>query len=844
VQRPDEETTLQQRQVAWLRKELALVRDERDALRGVRDENERLHAALSDAAERTARLQEALDAFLAERGDLLEDARRLRGSRSWRYGHAVMRVAGRLTRRSLKDEGAADAMVGRLRTPPPEVAVADSAPAGLLAPPAVVVQRDPGAVDLERLAAVPCVTVIVPVHDAFDEVERCLESVRRNTGRIGRLLLIDDASTDPRITQLLAAEAQHDNVTVLVNERNLGFTATVNRGFDHADPGGDVIVLNSDTEVPPRWIEQLMLAAYEDRVVGTVTPVSDNAGAFSVPEIDRDNPLPPGVSADEAGRLFAHAARRWRVRTPTGSGFCLYIKRECLDTVGRFDEERFPRGYGEENDFCRRAAELGWTHAVDDATWVHHRREASFGGEKAQLVARNRALLDELYPDYTALVRQFVASPPLRAVQDDARATLRRATDGEDRGLPRLLFVLHVGGGGVPATNADLMRGLADRYECLALTSDGETVRLWQEHEGLLTEIREWVLDSPWQAVDATREDMEAIAREVLMSYGIELVHVRHLFRHTLDVPRIAEMLGVPVVFSFHDFYLSCPTIHLLDEHDRYCAGVCTAGAGDCPVPPTMGAMPWLKHGWIKEWRRRLTPVLQGADALVTTSEHVRFVYRRTYPGIVDVPFALIPHGRDLVQQSGIASPPRADEPIRILVPGNIGEHKGGALLAELKRLDADDRLELHFLGLVPERFADLGVQHGAYDRDHFADRAREIAPSFVAILSITAESYSHTLTEAWAAGIPVLATDLGALRERIGAQGGGWLLAPDDPQEILRRILEIAGDETEYRREQERAVVDETTVAQMAAAYDALYQDAFERRRALSAPAQQPARV
>jgi GT2 family glycosyltransferase/glycosyltransferase involved in cell wall biosynthesis len=699
-------------------------------------------------------------------------------------------------------------------------------------------RRDPGAVDLERLTAVPCVTVIVPIHDAADEVERCLASLRRNTGRIGRLLLIDDASTDPRIADLLGAHAELGNVTVLVNERNLGFTATVNRGFDHADPEGDVVVLNSDTEVPPRWIEQLMLAAYEDRTVGTVTPVSDNAGAFSVPEIDGENPLSPGMTVDQAGRLFAHSARRLRVRTPTGSGFCLYVKRECLDTVGRFDAERFSRGYGEENDYCRRAAALGWTHAVDDATWVHHCREASFGAEKAQLVARNRGLLDELHPGYTALVREFVASPELRAVQDDARAAFRRAADGEDRGLPRLLFVLHVGGGGVPATNADLMRGLADRYECLALTSDGETVRLWQEREGLLTEIREWALDPPWRAVDATRPDTAAIAREVLMSYGIELVHVRHLFRHTLDVPRTAEALGVPVVFSFHDFYLGCPTIHLLDEHGRYCAGICTDGDGDCPIPPTMGGLPKLKHDWIHEWRRRIGPVLRRADTLVTTSNHLRAVYRRMYPQIAGVPFERIPHGRDLEQESGIAAPPRPDGPIRILVPGNIGEHKGGALLAEIKRLDAEDRIELHFLGLVPPRFADLGVQHGAYDRDHFADRAREIAPSFVAILSITAESYSHTLTEAWAAGIPVLATDLGALRERIGAQGGGWLLPPDDPEAILRRILEIAGDEAEYRREQERAVLHETTVAQMAAAYDRLYQDVFERRRAVPSPA------
>ena len=656
----------------------------------------------------------------------------------------------------------------------------------------------------------------------------------RNTGGRGRLLLLDDASTDPRVAALLERYGRLENVAVLANERNAGFTETVNRGFDHAVPGSDVVVLNSDTEVPPRWLEQLMIAAYEEREIGTVTPVSNNAGAFSVPEIGADNPLPPGLGPDDVARLVAQDAARLRLRAPTGSGFCLYIKRACLDTVGHFDAERFPRGYGEENDFCMRAALLGWTHAIDDATWVLHHRESSFGEEKAQLVARNRATLDTLHPRYTEQVRAFVASDGLRALHDHARQLFDRASaaGAGARPRPRLLFVFHVGGGGVPATSGDLMRGLSDRYDCLALTSDGTTVRLQQARDGELHELEQWQLESPWQAVDASREDMADIARHVLTTYAIELVHVRHLFRHSLDLPLTAEALGIPLVVSFHDFYLSCPTIHLLDEEHRYCAGICTPGDGACQVPPTMGPIPPLKHRWINDWRRRIAPVLENADALITTSEHVRFVYRRTYPGIADLPFAIIPHGRDLQQESGVAVAPRPGEPIRILVPGNIGEHKGGALLSELKRLDADDRLELHFLGLVPQRFADLGVQHGAYDRDHFAERVRGIAPSFVAILSITAESYSHTLTEAWAAGIPVLASDLGALRERITAQGGGWLLPYEDPPAVLRRILEIAGDETEYRRQQERAVLNETTVAQMAAAYDRVYRDVVDRRR------------
>jgi glycosyltransferase involved in cell wall biosynthesis len=480
-----------------------------------------------------------------------------------------------------------------------------------------------------------------------------------------------------------------------------------------------------------------------------------------------------------------------------------------------------------------RASALGWSHAVDDATWVLHHRESSFGAEKAALVQRNRATLDELHPRYTPLVRAFVASDELQTLREHTREQFAQAERRGAPPLPRLLFVLHVGGGGVPATSGDLMRGLAARYDCLALTSDGATMRLSRWEAGGMRELEQWRLETPWQAVDFERPDVAAIARHVLTAHAVELDHVRHLFRHTLDLPLTAETLGIPVIVSFHDFYLSCPTIHLLDEDHRYCAGICTPGDGACQVPPTMGPIPPLKHRWIHDWRRRIAPVLENADALVTTSEHIRFVYRRTYPGIADVPFTLIPHGRDLEQASGVAVPPEPGEPVRILVPGNIGEHKGARVLAELKALDTEERVELHFLGLVPPAFLHLGVQHGAYERDQFLARVREIGPSFAAILSITAESYSHTLTEAWAAGIPVVASDLGALSERIGAQGGGWLVPHDDPAEVLRRILEIADDPDEYRREQARAVVRETSVADMAQAYADLYGEVADRRRA-----------
>ncbi len=45
------------------------------------------------------------------------------------------------------------------------------------------------------------------------------------------------------------------------------------------------------------------------------------------------------------------------VELPTGIGFCMAIKRTCISDIGGFNAAQFGLGYGEENDFCRRAAQ-------------------------------------------------------------------------------------------------------------------------------------------------------------------------------------------------------------------------------------------------------------------------------------------------------------------------------------------------------------------------------------------------------------------------------------------------------------------------------------------------------
>ena len=274
------------------------------------------------------------------------------------------------------------------------------------------------------------IDIIVPVYDGVEQTRRCLESVRRSTSRTAfELVVVDDASPRPQIGAELEALARDGHITLLRNPQNEGFVRSVNRGMA-LHPERDVVLLNSDTEVANDWLDRLAAAAQSGDDVATVTPFSNNATICTYPFEGWGEGVPGTLGLAALDRVFAETNRGKRADIPTAVGFCMYIRRGCLDRIGAFDAERFGRGYGEENDFCMRASAAGWRHLIAADVFVFHEGAVSFAeGRAGQLAAAGAALL-ERHPGYTALVQEFIARDPLaplRAAIDLARATVSPA---------------------------------------------------------------------------------------------------------------------------------------------------------------------------------------------------------------------------------------------------------------------------------------------------------------------------------------------------------------------------------------------------------------------------------
>jgi len=683
------------------------------------------------------------------------------------------------------------------------------------------------------------ISIVIPVFNQHAVLRDCVESIVRHTTLPHEIVLVDDASDDPLTqTYLESVVSELPNCKVLRQTENRGFVRSANIGILQSK--GDVVLLNSDTRVTRRWLNKLLRAAASSEKVATVTPLSNASGAFSVPELGVNAPLPPHLDDRAMAAIVARAGEPLYLNIPTGNGFCMFVSKKAIDEHGVFDEETFGRGYGEENDLCMRMSSSGWRHILDDQTFVFHHGSMSFGDEKAKLLLEHRRRLDERFPTYTEQVRAFTSSTALANRRNEIASSMECASG--QLHLPRILYVLHEGTGGVPATSFDLAMGVSGRWESLFLTSDSWTIRLKRLVDGEAQIIKEWIVGtSSWSARKYTCEKTRVIYRQVLEDVAPDLVHCRHLFKQSFDLPELCEQFGIPFVLSFHDYYFIHPSIQLVDRFGIYRPDPGEKfGSIDWNIPsPLLEDLPSCSDSFCAEWQSAVSSmVLARCSAFVTTSDYVRKLHKAHYPQLEDEKFIVVPHGRDIAPTEPRGIEVSNSGPLKLLVLGNLDPHKGSDHIFDIATLNQlkDGPLEIHLLGWAPEQFADIAVCHGGYDRENVMGMIQEIDPDVALLLPIWAETYSHTLTECWAAGLPVFSFNLGAIGERISRNGGGWLVDPTSKStELYERLVCLSEDRQSIRDQVEIVgAMYFSSIKEMAVCYDALYLEVLGNRQAL----------
>ena len=601
------------------------------------------------------------------------------------------------------------------------------------------------------------VAVVIPVYRGLEETRRCLETVLSNRSDLPvEVIVVDDCSPEPELSRWLRTRADAGSITLLRNEVNRGFVASVNRGMAAAGDR-DVILLNSDTEVPAGWVERLAGHAYSASRIGSVTPFSNNATICSWPAV-AGGPLPQGKTVADMDAAFRAANLGRQVDLPTAVGFCMYIRRDCLDLVGGFDEATFGRGYGEENDFCLRATAAGWRHLLACDTFVFHAGETSFGKDSPER-ARAWDLLTARYPDYAAAVARHVEADAAAPARFAATAALfRQAAE------PTILVVTHALGGGTDRHIRDVQEAVGQRANFL---------RLEPRPGGLALSVPG--LAGHPEAVFLVGQLDGLVA--LLESCGVDRVHVHHWLGFEDCLRPLRDRLALPFDVTIHDFFSICPQINLLPTPtSRYCGEPDAATCNAC-----IAGRPQFGATNITDWRTRHTWLLQEAERVICPSVDARDRIARYVP---HARLMAVPH--EPVSQSAWdirATQPATGEPLRIGVLGVVAQHKGLDALAAA--VEAADPREYEFVVIgycdpkLPRHLRHRVRETGPYAE---ADLPGLIADARLNVAWFPAtwpETYSYTLSAALAASLPIVAPGLGAFPERLTGRPLTWLVEP-----------------------------------------------------------------
>jgi GT2 family glycosyltransferase len=621
----------------------------------------------------------------------------------------------------------------------------------------------------------PAIDIVIPVYSGVDETLTCIQSVIATTKGRAEIIVINDASPDRDMAATLASLEAAGTITLLHNPRNLGFPATANRGL-LLHPERDAVLLNADTEVYGDWLARLQAAAYGAPQIATATPLTNSGSIASYPASEDPNP-PPGQAVD-LDQLAARANRGVTIDIPTGVGFCMYIRRAALDQVGVFDAELFSKGYGEENDFCMRAAKAGWKHVLAADIYVRHAGSRSFGGRRAALYERNLRLLNLRHRGYDTAVQKYLKQDPAHPARrrlDEARLT---ASGG------RHVLVVSLGlDGGVNRAVQERIAELRETgQETILLTPDiknGDRYSLAIEKSGF----------------DDLHYDYATEAGALISLLGkLELDHIE--LHHFLDLPpSLIEQLfdfGCPVDISIHDYVWYCPRITLLDKSGIYCG---EPDAATCQSCVDENGSRLKENITIAALRKRSAKWLRAARDITVPSPSVA---RRMEVQFPELTFRIVPLEDNVPSPVPAAPTAKTGDRVKVALIGALGDHKGYKTLLAMAKDVAKRDLPLDFvvIGFTQDDPALIETGKvfvtGSYDEGEAEGLIVRENPDVILFLSVFPESWCYTLTHALRANIPVAAIDLGAIADRLRGTPAEDLLFPlrSSPAKICDMLL------------------------------------------------------
>ncbi|MEI7028258.1 glycosyltransferase [Paenibacillus sp. y28] len=645
------------------------------------------------------------------------------------------------------------------------------------------------------------VDVIVPIYDAYDYTKKCLETVYENSDMNYNLYLINDCSPDQRISELLEEYARKEkpnymkNLFVINNESNLGFVKNVNKGMSLSQ--NHVVLLNTDTEVPPGWISRLMQPILTDERIASVTPFSNSATTCSFPRFCEDNDLPNHLTVEQVDSMFRIYGSSETIQLPSGVGFCMAINRHVLNKVGAFDDEAFGKGYGEENDWCMRAYHAGYQNVLVQNLFVYHKHGVSFRQHKDKAredrIAENLRKVEERYPDYVPWVHRFIGEDPIKQV----RQLLTSIVFSSKSGKEGVLYINHTLGGGTQLYEEKLIEKNKDQKRNYTFHLFSDEIQIEDYTQGFKYRFNKSML---------TQESFKGI----LSMFNIDVIYINQLVTFPNFLMQFIQNSGLKYTYFVHDYFAVCPSYNLINDKEIYCHGVTDISICQKCIQNNLVTEPWInmraKDIDIQKWRESFYEFLGKASHIIAPSLSTKEIVQKYYPNL-DI--QVIEHEIVTPVKNTFKHTFADSINLNVAFIGAIGESKGSHIIYELKDMieRRDLPINLKVIGVTninqnPYKSEDGRFEiYGRYDNVNISNILEKLEISVVIIPALWPETYSYTTSEAMFSGYPVITFNIGAPAERVQRYDGGWLVDEMNSFGIYSVLIKLLRDRQDIVR-------------------------------------------
>ncbi len=209
------------------------------------------------------------------------------------------------------------------------------------------------------------ISIVIPVYGAIELLNQCLISLHRSDLKNYEIICVDDCapSNTPYDYDF------YDNIIVVKNDGNQGFSNTCNNGVKHAK-GEFVLLLNSDTIVTNGAIENALTKLKSDPKIGLVGSKLINIDG-SVQEAGGVIWSDTRVENFMRGKSSRIPYVEFDRVSGYVSGAALFSTKKIWDELGGFDQ-KFTPAYYEDTDICVRARSKGYkVYYCHDSEIIH-----------------------------------------------------------------------------------------------------------------------------------------------------------------------------------------------------------------------------------------------------------------------------------------------------------------------------------------------------------------------------------------------------------------------------------------------------------------------------------------